>query len=63
MKEELEGEKANNLQKIKSEEFDLMELERLFKHAKFGKKLNIARLEKANKDIDQVIAKMNDNGN
>ncbi len=58
IKDELEGEKANNLQKIKAEESAIEEMERIFKHAKFEKVINISRLTKANKEIDKMIEQL-----
>ncbi len=58
MKDELEGEKANNLQKIKAEEQSIEEMERIFKHAKFEKTINISRLTKANNEIDKMIEQL-----
>ncbi len=55
MKEQLENEKAANLEKIKAEESAIEEMERIFKHAKFEKTVNVARLKKANKEIDKTI--------
>lgn len=63
MKDELEGEKANNLQKIKAEESAIEEMGRIFKHAKFEKAINISRLKKANKGIDDMISQLSDGSN
>lgn len=60
IKDELEGEKTNNLQKIKAEEQAIEEMERIFKHAKFEKTINISRLKKANKEIDKTLSQLSD---
>ena len=58
MKEQLTAEKQANLEKIKSEEQALQEMERIFKHAKFEKAINISRLTKANKEIDKMLSQL-----
>lgn len=55
MKDQLTAEKQANLEKIKAEESAIEEMERIFKHAKFEKTINISRLTKANKEIDKMI--------
>lgn len=58
MKEQLEAEKLANLEKIKSEESAIEEMERIFKHAKFEKTINISRLKKANRGIDDMLSQL-----
>lgn len=60
MKDQLETEKQANIEKIKAEEQAIEEMERIFKHAKFEKTINISRLKKANKGIDDMINQLSD---